>query len=82
LHIGGMSSLLDEAIECVRRLDPATQDEIARVMMLLAGGEELAPVPLTPEEEAAISGSKAETARGEYATDEQVREVWAKYRLN
>ena len=76
-----MSNLLDQAIECVRRLDPATQDEIARVMMLLAGGEELPPVQLTPEERSAISRSKAETARGEYATDEQVREVWAKYGL-
>jgi hypothetical protein len=61
-----MRTLLDQALESVRRLDPATQDEIARVMKLLAGDEESPPVPLTPEERAAIARSKAETARGEY----------------
>jgi hypothetical protein len=80
-HDGAMSTLLDQAIESVRRLDPARQDEIARVMKLLAGDEEQPPAPLTPEERAAIARSKAETARGEYATDEQVREVWTKYGL-
>ena len=76
-----MSDLLDKAVESVRRLDPATQDDIARVMKLLAGDDDLTTVPLTPDERAAIARSKAETARGEYASDEQVRTVWAKYGL-
>ncbi len=76
-----MSSLLDQALESVRRLDPAVQDDIARVMKLLAGDDDMPVVPLTPEERAAIARSKAETARGAYATDEQVRAVWAKYGL-
>jgi hypothetical protein len=37
------------------------------------------PVPLSPEEKAAIAASKAAAARGEFATDAQVRSVWAKH---
>ena len=35
----------------------------------------------TPEEDAAVAASKAAAARGEFATDEQVRAVWAKHGL-
>ena len=38
-------------------------------------------VPLSPEEREAIAHSKAAAARGEFATDEQVRAVWAKHGL-
>lgn len=41
----------------------------------------LEPVPLTRDELAAIARSKAEAARGEFATDEQVRAMWAKHGL-
>jgi predicted transcriptional regulator len=40
-----------------------------------------APVPLRPNEKAAIAASKAAAARGEFATDEQVRAIWAKHGL-
>ncbi|HZV20549.1 MAG TPA: hypothetical protein VE986_03290 [Hyphomicrobiales bacterium] len=76
-----MSDLLDQAFEAVRRLDPAAQDEIARIIKTLAGDEEGEPVPLTPEDRAAIARSRAESARGEFATDEQVAAVWAKHGL-
>ena len=76
-----MSNLLDQALESVRRLDPEAQDDIARVMKLLAGDDDMPVEPLTPEQRAAIARSKAETARGEFATDEQVRAVWSKYGL-
>jgi hypothetical protein len=79
--LGLMSNLLDQALESVLRLDPAAQDDIARVMKVLAGDDDGPVVSLTPEEREAIARSKAETARGEYATDEQVRAVWAKYGL-
>ena len=39
------------------------------------------PVVLSPEEREAIAHSKAAADRGEYATDEQVRAVWAKHGL-
>jgi len=40
-----------------------------------------APVLLSPEERAAIVLSKAAAARGEFATNEEVRTVWAKHGL-
>jgi hypothetical protein len=72
-----MTKLLDQAVEAVRRLPAGDQDEIARAIMELtgAGGE---PIQLTPEEQAAVDLSKAAAARGEFATDEEVRAVWAK----
>jgi hypothetical protein len=48
---------------------------------LLAGCEEAAPIALSVDERAAIAASKAAAARGEFATDEQVRSVWAKHGL-
>jgi hypothetical protein len=76
-----MTKLLDQALEAARTLPPATQDDIARVILRLTGSDDEAPVPLTPEEEAAIAASKAADARGEFATDEEVSAVWAKHGL-
>jgi hypothetical protein len=53
----------------------------ARVVLRLSGADDEPPVSLTPEEQAAITASKAAAARGEFATDEQVRTVWAKHGL-
>jgi hypothetical protein len=47
----------------------------------LAGGEESAPTVLSADERAAIATSKAAAARGEFATEEQVRATWAKHGL-
>jgi hypothetical protein len=76
-----MTKLLDQALEAVRGLPPEVQDDIARVVLQLAGSEEVAPVALSPDERVAIGASKAASARGELATDEQVRSVWAKHGL-
>jgi hypothetical protein len=65
----------------VRNLSPDEQDDIARVVLRLAGADDELLVPLTPDEQAAIATSKAAAARGEFATDEQVRAVWAKHGL-
>lgn len=73
-----MTELLDQALRAARDLPPATQDDIARLVLRLAREEESAPVALSPDERAAIAASKAAAARGELATDEQVRAVWAK----
>ena len=56
-------------------------DDIARAMMQLAGSDLAAPVFLSPEEREAIARSKAAASSGEFASDEQVRAVWAKYGL-
>jgi hypothetical protein len=65
----------------VRGLPADAQDDIAGVVLRLAGADDEPPVPLTPEEQAAIAASKAAASRGEFATDEQVRAVWAKHGL-
>jgi hypothetical protein len=54
-YIVGMTKLLDEAVEAVRRLPSDDQDDIAR--------------------------SKAAAKRGEFASEDQVRAVWAKHGL-
>ncbi len=74
-----MTKLFEKAIEAARRLTPAEQDDIARVVLELAGSDDLGPVALTDEERDAIARSKVAAACGEFATDEQVRAVWAKY---
>jgi hypothetical protein len=76
-----MTKLLDEALEAVRRLPSGEQDDIARVIMQLAGFDPPVPVILSPQEREAIARSKAAADRGEFATDEQVRAVWAKHGL-
>jgi hypothetical protein len=80
-YIVGMTKLLDEAVEAVRRLPSEDQDDIARAIFQLAGSDFAAPVALSPEEREAIARSKAAAERGEFATDDQVRAVWAKHGL-
>jgi len=76
-----MTKLLEQAIETARALPPEEQDDIARAIMQLlgAGDADGAPIPLSPEEREAIARSKAAASRGEFATDEEVRAVWAKH---
>ena len=74
-----MTKLLDHALEAARSLPPDAQDDIARVVLQLAGSDESEPIALLPEERLVIAVSKAAAARGEFATDEQVRAVWAKH---
>jgi hypothetical protein len=76
-----MTKLLDDAISAVRRLPPSAQNEIARAMLVLAGDEQDGVYILTPEESAALAESEAEVERGEFATDDEVRAVWAKFGL-
>lgn len=75
-----MTKLLDQALEIVRALPADAQNDIARIVLQLAGNDS-APIALSAEERAAINESKAAAARGEFATDEQIRAVWAKHGL-
>ena len=79
--MSAMTKLLDQALEAVRLLPPDDQDEIARIIMQLAGSDLPAGVSLSPEEREAIERSKRAAERGELATEEQVRAVWAKHGL-
>ena len=75
-----MTRLLEQAVEMVRVLPDAMQDELARVLIQLAGVDQ-PPIELTPEENAALDESLAEAERNEFATDEEIRAIWAKHGL-
>ncbi|MGK6315010.1 hypothetical protein [Neorhizobium sp. DT-125] len=75
-----MTKLLDRAIEAARELPAEMQDEIAGILLRLIGED--GPVyQLTPEEEADLKEALAEAKRGEFATEDEVRAVFAKYGL-
>jgi hypothetical protein len=80
-YISLMTKLLDQALEAVRDLPPDVQDDIARIVLELAGSGDAQPVPLSDDERTAVANSKAAAARGEFASDEQVRSIWAKHGL-
>jgi len=75
-----MTRLLEQAIETLSALPDDVQDDLARILLQFAGVEQ-PPYVLTPEEEADLNASLAEAERGELATDEEVRAVWAKHGL-
>lgn len=76
-----MTRLLDRALERVRALPPETQDEYARVLLRLTDDDEGDVYQLTPDEQASLAKSLEQAERGEFASDEEVRTVWAKYGL-
>ena len=79
---GLAASIFGTSVEgLARSLPPAAQDDIGRLFLRLAGTDEAPPMAMVPEERAAIAASKAAAARGEFATDTQVRAVRAKYGL-
>ena len=59
---------------------PEAQDDIARVLLRLAGDGETI-YRLTAEEEADLLEADAEIARGELATGAEVDAVFSKYRM-
>lgn len=76
-----MTKLLDQALEAARNLPPEAQDDIARIVLQLAGNDDALPIALSGEERAAIAASKDAASRREFATDEQVKAVWRKHGL-
>jgi len=75
-----MTKLLEHAVEVVRVLPSETQDALARMLLQLAG-DDLSLVELTAEEDASFAESLAQADRGAFATDEEIRAVWAKHGL-
>jgi hypothetical protein len=75
-----MTQLLEQAFNTVAGLPEEEQDKLARVMLQLAGVDQ-PPLQLTPEEESDLAEADAEIARGELATAEEVRAMWAKHGL-
>ena len=75
-----MTRLLEQAFNAVSALPEARRDELARVMLQLAGVDQ-PPIQLTAEKEADLAAAEAEIGRGELASDEEVRAMWAKHGL-
>ncbi|HEY7844916.1 MAG TPA: hypothetical protein VID30_14715 [Bradyrhizobium sp.] len=75
-----MTKLLEQAVETVRGLPPEVQDDLARILLQLAGKDQPV-IQLSAAEEASLQESLAQADRGQFATDEQVRAIWAKYNL-
>ncbi|MFZ0528549.1 MAG: hypothetical protein WA776_09505 [Xanthobacteraceae bacterium] len=75
-----MTKLLEQAFETVRGLPPEMQDDLARMLLQLAG-ENQPVLELSAEEGASFEKSLAQADRGEFATDAQVRAIWAKHGL-
>lgn len=59
-----MTKLLEQVVSATRPLPPEQWDDIARLVLHLAG-DVGAPIALTSEERAALNRSKAAAARGE-----------------
>jgi hypothetical protein len=78
IHNDHMTELLEIAIERARALSPEMQDDLARILLRLAGEEEQI-YQLTSEEEADLIAADDEIARGEFATDEEVQAVFARH---
>jgi len=68
-----MTKLVEQAIAAISKLPPETQDELARLMLALAGDP---PTPLTADEAAAIAEAEAEIARGERVPPETLQAFW------
>ena len=79
-YTDSVTKLLEHAVDTARALSPAMQDDVARLLLQFLG-EEQPVIQLTPEEVASFAESRAQASRREFATDEQVRAVWAKHGL-
>lgn len=79
-YVCNMTRLLEQAVKAVSALPDEAQDDLARILLQLAGLDQ-PPHELTPEEAADLDASLDEAAKSEFATDEEVRAVWAKHGL-
>jgi hypothetical protein len=75
-----MTRLLEQAVQAVSALPDEAQDDLARILLQLAGVDQ-PPCELTLEEAADLDASLAEAAKGELAKDGEVRAVWVKHGL-
>ena len=73
-----MTKLLEQAIEAVRRLPAASQDEIARTILHLADTE-VAAEPVDPAHLSAVLEGLAQTKRREFASDEEVEAAFRRF---
>jgi hypothetical protein len=73
-----MTKLMEQAVVAIGKLPPETQDDLARLMLALAGE---VPAALTPDEASAIAEAEAEIARGERVSPETLQTFWRSHGL-
>lgn len=73
-----MTKLLDHAFETVRGLPAAVQDDLAAALLRLAGEADGPVIRLTDRDRAALMAADGEIARGDFATDAEMQELWTK----
>jgi hypothetical protein len=75
-----MTSLLEQAVNAARNLPSHRQDEIAQ-MMLFFTNNDTNLFELSAEDDATLALSLESVERGEFASDEEVKKMWAKHGL-
>lgn len=75
----GMTEMLERALELARDLSDEAQDIAARYIISLAVHQTDDIRPATPAEIASMAESLAQADRGEFASDEEVEAMWAKF---
>jgi hypothetical protein len=78
MHIKNMTQLLDKAFERARALAPQAQDDLARVVLQLAGDAQSVE-QISADEEASFGKSIAQAEAGDFASDEEVQAIWSKH---
>ncbi len=74
-----MTKLLDKALETVRQLPPANQDEIARAMLNLAQVDESDPEEIDPAHLSDVMEGLAQARRRQFATDAEVEAAFRRF---
>jgi hypothetical protein len=74
-----MTKLLDKALDTVRRLPPAEQDEIARAMLSLARTGEGEPEDIDPAHLPDVLEGLAQARRREFAGDEEIAAAFSRF---
>ncbi len=74
-----MTKLFEMAVEAAQRLSADEQDELARTILEIVGDEKSDIYVLSDDERQAIEASRAQIARGEFATEDEIEAVLNKY---
>jgi hypothetical protein len=75
-----MTELLERAVRSLRGLPPETQDALARILQELVG-DDPSIITLSEEEKTSFETSFAQAERGEFATEDEIKAIWAKHGL-
>jgi hypothetical protein len=73
-----MTRLFSQAIAIAQDLPPEVQDELARLLFAVAGHQDV-PLELSKAEKQSLAISLAQANRGDFASEAEIRSVWAKH---